>query len=95
MPSKSSLLILCAVIFTDMLAFSIVIPSLPFVVTSFGGSGIALGLLFTGYSLAQFLAAPILGRLSDRVGRRPLLLAASSARRCRWWPVRWRPTSGC
>lgn len=76
MPPKSSLLILCAVIFTDMLAFSIVIPSLPFVVTSFGGSGIALGLLFTGYSLAQFLAAPILGRLSDRVGRRPLLLAA-------------------
>jgi DHA1 family tetracycline resistance protein-like MFS transporter len=76
MPPKSSLLILCAVIFTDMLAFSLVIPSLPFVVTSFGGSGIALGLLFTGYSLAQFVAAPILGRLSDRVGRRPLLLAA-------------------
>jgi DHA1 family tetracycline resistance protein-like MFS transporter len=76
MPSKSSLLILCAVIFTDMLAFSIVIPSLPFVVTAFGGTGIALGLLFTGYSLAQFVAAPILGRLSDRIGRRPLLIAA-------------------
>ncbi len=76
MPSKSSLLILCAVIFTDMLAFSIVIPSLPFVVTQFGGTGITLGLLFTGYSLAQFVAAPILGRLSDRIGRRPLLLAA-------------------
>lgn len=76
MPPKSSLLILCAVIFTDMLAFSLVIPSLPFVVTQFGGTGIALGLLFTAYSLAQFIAAPILGRLSDRVGRRPLLIAA-------------------
>ena len=76
MPSKSSLLILCAVIFTDMLAFSLVIPSLPFVVTQFGGTGLSLGLLFTGYSLAQFVAAPILGRLSDRIGRRPLLLAA-------------------
>jgi DHA1 family tetracycline resistance protein-like MFS transporter len=76
MPSKSTLLILCAVIFTDMLAFSLVIPSLPYVVTSFGGTGIALGLLFTGYSLAQFVSAPILGRLSDRIGRRPLLLAA-------------------
>lgn len=76
MPPKSSLLILCAVIFTDMLAFSLVIPSLPFVVTSFGGTGISLGLLFSGYSIAQFVAAPILGRLSDRIGRRPLLLAA-------------------
>jgi DHA1 family tetracycline resistance protein-like MFS transporter len=76
MPPRSSLLILCAVIFTDMLAFSLVIPSLPYVVTDFGGTGIALGLLFTGYSLAQFIAAPILGRLSDRVGRRPLLLWA-------------------
>ena len=76
MPPKSSLLILCAVIFTDMLAFSLVIPSLPYVVTSFGGTGIALGLLFTGYSLAQFVAAPVLGRLSDRMGRRPLLLWA-------------------
>jgi DHA1 family tetracycline resistance protein-like MFS transporter len=76
MPSKSSLLILCAVIFTDMLAFSLVIPSLPFVVTQYGGTGLTLGLLFTGYSLAQFIAAPILGRLSDRIGRRPLLLAA-------------------
>ncbi|MDP3316850.1 MAG: MFS transporter, partial [Devosia sp.] len=71
MPSKSSLLILCAVIFTDMLAFSLVIPSLPFVVTQYGGTGLTLGLLFTGYSLAQFIAAPILGRLSDRIGRRP------------------------
>ena len=47
MPSKSSLLILCAVIFTDMLAFSLVIPSLPFVVTQYGGTGLTLGLLFT------------------------------------------------
>ena len=76
MPPKSSLLILCAVIFTDMLAFSLVIPSLPFVVTQYGGTGISLGLLFTGYSIAQFVAAPILGRLSDRIGRRPLILAA-------------------
>ena len=50
MPSKSSLLILCAVIFTDMLAFSLVIPSLPFVVTQYGGTGLTLGLLFAAYA---------------------------------------------
>lgn len=59
-----------------MLAFSLVIPSLPGVVQSFGGAGLALGLVFSGYSLAQFVAAPLLGRLSDRIGRRQLLLLA-------------------
>lgn len=69
-------LVLCAVIFCDMLAFSLVIPSLPGVVQGFGGAGLALGLVFSGYSLAQFVAAPLLGRLSDRIGRRQLLLLA-------------------
>lgn len=59
-----------------MLAFSLVIPSLPGVVQDFGGGGLALGLVFSSYSLAQFIAAPLLGRLSDRIGRRQLLLLA-------------------
>ena len=73
---RSRRLVLCAVIFCDMLAFSLVIPSLPGVVQDFGGAGLALGLVFSGYSLAQFIAAPLLGRLSDRIGRRQLLLLA-------------------
>lgn len=66
----------CAVVFVDVLGFSLVIPSLPFFVATLGGSGAALGLLLTSYSIAQTVAAPLMGRLSDRVGRRPLILVA-------------------
>lgn len=76
MSAKSQILIVCSVIFTDMLGFSLIIPSIPFVVSEWGGSSLALGIVFTAYSLAQALAAPLLGKLSDRIGRRPLLLLA-------------------
>jgi len=54
--------------------FGIVLPLLPFYADRFGASGTQVGLLITVYSVAQFFLAPIWGRLSDRVGRRPLLI---------------------
>ena len=58
------------------MGFGIVIPILPLYGERFGPSGLTLGLLMASYSAMQFVFAPILGRLSDRVGRRPVLLVS-------------------
>ena len=58
----------------DLLGFGIIIPLLPLYAESFGASATTIGLLFASYSLAQFVASPIWGRVSDRIGRKPVLL---------------------
>jgi MFS transporter, DHA1 family, tetracycline resistance protein len=58
----------------DLLGFGIIIPLLPLYAERFGASATTIGFLFASYSLAQFVFAPIWGRISDRVGRRPILL---------------------
>ncbi len=58
----------------DLLGFGIIIPLLPLYATRFGAGPVEVGLLFASYSLAQFVFSPIWGRISDRVGRRPVLL---------------------
>lgn len=62
--------------FVDLLGFTLVLPSLPFRVTTLGGDALWLGAVLTGYSLCQAAAAPVLGRLADRHGRRRLLLVS-------------------
>jgi DHA1 family multidrug resistance protein-like MFS transporter len=57
-----------------MLGFGIVVPILPFYVEHFGASGQALGFLMAIYSIMQFIFAPVWGKLSDRIGRKPVLL---------------------
>src|SRR5512147_1002180 len=57
-----------------MLGFGIIIPILPFLVEKFGGSGIAMGALMAVFSLMQFIFSPLWGGLSDRYGRKPLLI---------------------
>lgn len=58
----------------DLLGFGIIIPLLPLYAERFGAGPMTVGILFASYSLAQFVVSPMLGRLSDRVGRRPILL---------------------
>jgi len=68
--------ILFLIVFVDLVGFGIVIPLLPFFGEHFGASPAVVGLLMATYSLAQFILAPILGRLSDRVGRKRVLVAS-------------------
>jgi MFS family permease len=59
----------------DLVGFGIVVPVLPFFAREFGASGTLLGLILASFAAAQFACARLWGRLSDRVGRRPVLLA--------------------
>lgn len=71
---KRSLGLLFSVVFMDMVGFGFIIPFLPDYVASFSASQEMLGLILGIYALGQFFAAPIVGSLSDRFGRKPLLL---------------------
>jgi len=73
---KSPLLIIFLVVFVDLVGFGIVIPILPYYAKSFGASATVLGILMMSYSAMQFLFSPFWGRLSDRIGRRPVILTS-------------------
>ncbi len=73
---KTTLLIVFLVVFIDLMGFGIVIPLLPIYAERYKPSPMAFGLLMASYSLVQFLFAPILGRMSDRFGRRPIVLVS-------------------
>jgi len=68
------LLVIFLTIFVNLVGFGIIIPLLPFYAETFGASPMAIGLLFAVFSLCQLAAAPVLGDLSDRYGRRPVLV---------------------
>jgi DHA1 family tetracycline resistance protein-like MFS transporter len=68
------LLVIFLTIFVNLVGFGIIIPLLPFYAERFGASPLVIGLLFGVYSICQLLAAPALGDLSDRYGRRPVLI---------------------
>src|SRR5205823_12572573 len=68
------LLIIFLTILVNLIGFGIIVPLLPFYAETFGASPLVIGLLFAVFSLCQLLAAPALGDLSDRYGRRPILI---------------------
>lgn len=72
--SRSPLMIIFLVVFIDLLGFGIVLPLLPRYGEHFEASKWMLGALMASFSAMQFLLAPLWGRLSDRIGRRPVLL---------------------
>ena len=62
------------IVLVDLLGLTIIIPLLPLYATAFGASPFVIGLLAAAYPMMQFLGAPILGRLSDKYGRKPVLV---------------------
>src|SRR5512141_1669343 len=64
------------VVFIDLLGFSLILPLLPYYAETFKANNFVTGLLVASYAAAQLVGAPLLGRLSDRYGRRPVLIAS-------------------
>jgi len=73
--TRSPLFVILFTVFVDLIGFGVVIPLLPFYASAVGGGPLVLGLLIAAFFGMQFLLAPVLGSLSDRLGRRPVLLA--------------------
>jgi len=71
---KSALLPITLIVFIDVLGFTVVIPLLPFYAQSLGASPAAVGALIATYAVFALFTGPLLGRASDRFGRKPVLL---------------------
>jgi DHA1 family tetracycline resistance protein-like MFS transporter len=71
---KRRLITVFVIVFVDLLGFGLILPLLPFYADAYGATPFVVGLLAASYAAAQLVGAPVLGRLSDRYGRRPVLL---------------------
>ena len=74
--SRSPLLPIFLIVSVDVLGLTIVLPLLPFYAEKYGATPFVVGLLVTVYAFCQLISGPLLGRISDKVGRRPLLLVS-------------------
>lgn len=73
---RSPLFLMAFTIFIDFTGFGLIIPLLPFWAQHLGANAVGVGLILTIYALAQFIFTPILGSLSDRYGRRPVIITS-------------------
>lgn len=86
------LLVVFLVVFLDLVGAGILGPVIPYVVAPWRKDGFTVGLLALGFSAAQFLAAPLLGVLSDRFGRRPVLLFSLAGTAAGYFLFAWGPS---
>lgn len=86
---KSAFWIIFGVVFIDLVGFGIVFPLLPLYAREFHITELQVGLVLGIYSLMQFLFAPILGRLSDKIGRRPVLLVSMLGTALSFFMLAW------
>jgi MFS transporter, DHA1 family, tetracycline resistance protein len=73
---RAPVVLIFVTIFLDLLGVGLLLPVLPYIVSKFQNDALTLGLVTLSYSAAQFLMTPVLGALSDRYGRRPVLLVS-------------------
>ena len=89
---RSPLLPIFLTVFVDVLGLTLILPLLPYYAKDYGASDFQVGLLTSIYALAMFFAGPILGRISDRVGRKPVLLASQFGSLVGWLVLAWAPS---
>jgi MFS transporter, DHA1 family, tetracycline resistance protein len=82
MPNRTHIIIITFVVFLDLLAFSMTFPVIPYYVAEFSSGASMVGILSALYAIGQFFCTPIIGRLSDRYGRKPLLLLCIAGSVC-------------
>jgi DHA1 family tetracycline resistance protein-like MFS transporter len=75
---KPSVFVIFLTVFIDLIGFGIIVPFIPSYSEHFGARGVVIGLIFAVFSAMQFIFSPIWGRLSDRHGRRPILLLSTA-----------------
>lgn len=75
---KPSLLIIWLTVFIDLIGFGIVVPLVPVFAARFSADSFTIGLILASFSALQFVFAPVWGRLSDRIGRRPVMLISTA-----------------
>ena len=78
--------------FIDILGFSLLIPLLPYYVTHFGASAITVGVLFALFSFCQLISGPVWGNLSDRIGRKGVLIVSQIGATIGWAMLGWAPS---
>lgn len=78
MNRKPSLLVVFLTVFIDLVGFGIIVPLVPMYSRHYGASGLMIGVVIASFSAMQFIFSPIWGKLSDRHGRRPILLISTA-----------------
>ena len=76
--NNSKLITIFLIVFIDLLGFGLILPLLPYIAESYAANPLVIGILSATYSLFQFIAGPILGRLSDRYGRKKILIISQA-----------------
>lgn len=79
-------------VFIDIIGVGVIIPVLPYYIKSFGATDVVVTLLVAVFALLSFVSAPMLGALSDKLGRRPVLIASIISSSIGWLVFAWAPS---